>query len=75
MIDDPELGLTKQCAKCKEWWPADTEFFDKASSRKDGLHPYCHACAHAARYPNGRGQFQVPIHSPWELVVGYVESV
>ena len=43
MIDDPELGKLKQCAKCKEWWPADTEFFDKASSRKDGLHPYCKA--------------------------------
>lgn len=24
---DPELGLVRRCARCKEWWPADGEFY------------------------------------------------
>lgn len=29
------------CARCREAWPADEEFFHK---KGDGLHSYCKAC-------------------------------
>ena len=69
---DPVLGNVKQCPICKEWWPADTEFFYKASDRKDGLHSYCRACFLEKRWPNGRGAFQKPKYSPWEILLGSV---
>lgn len=36
-----ELGLELRCARCKEYWPADPEYFHK---KGDGLHSYCRAC-------------------------------
>lgn len=39
-----ELGVEIQCSKCKEFYPADTEFFYKQSRDKWGLHSWCKAC-------------------------------
>ena len=41
----PEIP-TKTCIKCKETFPATTEFFVK---RRDGLHYYCKPCLHALK--------------------------
>lgn len=40
-----EEGYTeKYCPRCKEWWPADSEFFTSDRSSKDGLYHWCKAC-------------------------------
>jgi len=39
--------LEKRCCACKEYWPADTEFFYRHRGGADGLSDYCKAC-HAA---------------------------
>jgi hypothetical protein len=36
--------IEKRCGKCKEWWPADTEFFYPKASTSGGLHDWCKAC-------------------------------
>ena len=36
-------GLEKRCSRCREYWPADSEFFP-TSNRSDGLHDWCKAC-------------------------------
>lgn len=36
-----ELGREAQCARCKEFWPADGEFF---FTSKGKLHSWCKAC-------------------------------
>jgi hypothetical protein len=46
-------GLYRQCSKCRDYWPADSEFFYKAKTR-DGLFDWCKACYQEWRYPNGR---------------------
>lgn len=38
---DEDGELEKMCTRCKEYWPADTEFFYKSG---DGLHTWCKAC-------------------------------
>lgn len=43
--------LEKACSSCKEFWPADTEFFYPQSSARDGLHTWCKACYLEWRYP------------------------
>lgn len=51
-----EFGtLEKFCSRCKEYWPADTEFFYATSSSSDGLHNWCMACYLENRYPDTRG--------------------
>jgi hypothetical protein len=45
--------LHKRCSRCKEHWPADSEFF-YAASGSDGLGDWCKACYIENRYPNGR---------------------
>jgi hypothetical protein len=62
----------KQCARCKEWWPADTEFFYR---KGDGLHSYCRAC-----FLERRGELRAgaprkiergsKIELPWWLLIG-----
>lgn len=42
--------LEKRCPACKEWWPADTEFFFPLRQGGD-LHSSCKACYLLARYP------------------------
>ncbi|KMK51487.1 hypothetical protein RO21_06115 [[Actinobacillus] muris] len=39
-----ELGVEIQCSKCRDFYPADTEFFYKQSRDKWGLHSWCKAC-------------------------------
>lgn len=45
--------LQKRCSRCKEHWPADTEFF-YAAKDGDGLYQWCKACYQEWRYPKGR---------------------
>jgi len=40
----PGLGREKQCTKCGEWWPADTEFFYRQQNVRSRLHAWCIAC-------------------------------
>lgn len=48
--------LHKRCPRCKDYWPADTEYFYAAPSQKDGLYPWCKACYQEWRYPSGRSK-------------------
>ncbi|KKL64537.1 hypothetical protein LCGC14_2164010 [marine sediment metagenome] len=41
--------LERQCARCNEWWPADTEFYHRNIRHPGGLHLYCKACMSDAR--------------------------
>ena len=41
---DPELGPLKRCPRCKEWWPADGEFWYPNAARPGGLQSECKAC-------------------------------
>ncbi len=45
--------LEKRCSRCKDYWPADLEFFYRAH-KGDGLHTYCKACYVEVRFPSGR---------------------
>lgn len=40
-------GAEKLCPKCKEWWPADGEFYQPL---RGGLQCWCKACANEWRY-------------------------
>lgn len=51
-------GLYKRCARCKDYWPADSEFFYAAQS-PDGLNSWCKACYIENRYPQGRNVSEV----------------
>jgi hypothetical protein len=48
-----EGDLLKRCSRCKEHWPADSEFFYSVRLG-DGLHQWCKACYQENRYPDGR---------------------
>ena len=37
-----ELGHEKRCPRCRDFWPATSEFFYPIS--KERLHSYCIAC-------------------------------
>lgn len=37
-----EIGDEVQCARCKDYWPADDEFFQMPKGRP---HSYCKDCA------------------------------
>lgn len=37
-------GPEKMCTKCREWWPADLEFFYADPKGVGGLFLYCKAC-------------------------------
>lgn len=50
-----EGDLEKRCSRCKEYWPADSEFFYSNSGKGDGLSEHCKACYIENRYPAGRG--------------------
>jgi len=42
-----ELGLEKRCARCREYYPADEEFFFAQKGNAPGvppLHSWCKAC-------------------------------
>ena len=38
------IGREKLCPRCKEYWPADSEFFYTTHRNKDGLDNWCKAC-------------------------------
>lgn len=38
------IGLEMRCSKCREYYPADTEFFFSQPNSAGGLHCYCKAC-------------------------------
>ncbi len=40
-----ELGLEMRCTKCKQYWPADTEFFYVDNASGSGLMRICIGCA------------------------------
>lgn len=50
---DEHGDLEKRCADCKDYWPADSEFFF-TGTYSDRLSTYCKACYIARRWPNGR---------------------
>jgi len=39
-----DIGRELYCPRCKEFWPADTEFFHSTPSHRDGLAFWCKAC-------------------------------
>lgn len=39
-----DWGLEKRCSRCRDYWPADSEFFSANATRPDGLMHYCKAC-------------------------------
>ncbi len=59
-----QLGTEARCAKCRDFWPADPEFYFFQSSGKP--HSWCKACYIAERvakgqkkgYGNGRARAQ-----------------
>lgn len=40
-----DAELHKRCVKCKEYWPADTEFFYDSKAHNDGISDTCRACS------------------------------
>lgn len=48
-----ELGAEARCSRCREWWPADSEFFYKQSDGQP--HSFCKAC-----YSEWRGRSKPP---------------
>lgn len=47
-------GLYKRCCRCRDYWPADSEFYYANKNMPDGLSGFCKACYLERRYPNGR---------------------
>jgi hypothetical protein len=41
---DADGALEKRCTVCRDYWPADSEFFYAGRSESDGLHSHCKAC-------------------------------
>lgn len=37
------IGREKHCSRCKDWWPADAEFF--STNARNGLAYWCKACS------------------------------
>ena len=37
-------ALEKRCAHCRDYFPADNQFFYANRAIRDGLHSYCKAC-------------------------------
>lgn len=38
------IGLESRCSRCRETWPADTEFFHSQPGSATGLSSICKAC-------------------------------
>jgi hypothetical protein len=39
-----ELGVEKRCLSCRQFWPADTEFFAPQKNKRNPLSQRCRAC-------------------------------
>lgn len=50
---DDDGELERRCARCRDYWPADDEFFF-TGPYADRLHCYCKACYYEQRWPSGR---------------------
>lgn len=53
-----ELGIERQCTKCREYWPEDTEFFytSKRVDRKiEDIQQPCKACCLELRRKRRKG--------------------
>lgn len=48
---DEDGELEKRCSKCREYWPADTEFYFAFAgcTHRDGLHCMCKSCVNESR--------------------------
>lgn len=49
-IIETDLGREQRCSKCREYWPADTEFFHQL---RDRLSSWCKACCTALKVERG----------------------
>lgn len=60
----------KLCAKCLEYWPADTEFFYRHARMPDGLDRTCKACLSESPSMKSRQANRQASHmySPWEAL-------
>lgn len=36
--------IEKRCSHCRDYWPADTQFFNRNVKEQDGLHCMCRDC-------------------------------
>lgn len=70
-----EDGLYKRCTTCRDYWPADSEFFFSSVSDTDGLNCYCKACYLERRYPNGRSMKQIRQSAKDNYNAGYLSAV
>lgn len=41
---EEELGPQQWCSHCREWYPADAEFYYRDRYRRTGLMSFCKAC-------------------------------
>jgi hypothetical protein len=41
---DEDGELEKRCSTCREYWPADSDFFYTHHAEPDGLHSLCRDC-------------------------------
>lgn len=46
-----DLGAEARCSKCRDWWPADGEFYFMLRGRP---HSWCKACYIADKVAKGR---------------------
>lgn len=44
LSDSPDSNPVKRCAKCRKYFPATPEYFQRDKQRKDGLYSYCKEC-------------------------------
>lgn len=56
--------MQKRCSKCRDYWPADSEFFFADKGSADGLGEWCKDCYKTWRYPKGR---QATVDAPAPL--------
>lgn len=59
--------IEKRCAKCRDYWPADLEFFYSATT-VDGLNEWCKACYIEHRWPQGRTPVAQPFSGDCSLL-------
>ncbi len=56
---DEDGELEKRCSRCKEFLPADSEFFGAQKSNPDGLRGHCKCCDSERKRLAAEGQKQL----------------